>query len=107
LETYDGTTNPDEHVEHLDTVLDYHQVPGVVKCKLFVLTLKGAVMTWFKGVEDSSINSWKELCNEFTSHFTARQKQPKTMAALNAIIKDMKETLREYVERFTIAGEEV
>ncbi|MCI44081.1 hypothetical protein A2U01_0065320, partial [Trifolium medium] len=49
LETYDGTIDPDEHVEHIDTVLDYYQAPGPIKCKLSVLTLKGAVMTWFKG----------------------------------------------------------
>jgi hypothetical protein len=46
LETYDGTTNPDEHI---DTVLDYHQARGSVKCKLFVLTLTRANMIWFKG----------------------------------------------------------
>lgn len=33
----------------------------------------------------------------FTSHFTARQKRPKTMAALNAVVQDKKESLREYV----------
>jgi len=60
LETYDGTTDPDEHVEHIDTVLEYHQARGEAKCKLFILTLKGATMTWFKGFEDNSINSWKE-----------------------------------------------
>ncbi|MCH95345.1 hypothetical protein A2U01_0016320, partial [Trifolium medium] len=27
LETYDGTTDPDEHVKHIDTVLDYYQAP--------------------------------------------------------------------------------
>lgn len=86
METYDGTTNANEHVEHLDIVLDYHQAWGAVKCKLFALTLKGATMTWFKGLEDNSINSWKELCNEFTTHFTARRKQLKTMAALNTTI---------------------
>ncbi|MCI30333.1 hypothetical protein A2U01_0051542, partial [Trifolium medium] len=25
METYDGTTDPDEHLEHFDTVLDYYQ----------------------------------------------------------------------------------
>lgn len=72
--TYDGTTNPDEHMEHIDTVLDYHQAQGAVKCKLFVLTLKGTAISWFKGLEDNLINSWKELCDEFTSHFSARRK---------------------------------
>lgn len=60
-----------------------------------------------KGQEDDSINSWRELCDEFTSHFTVRQKQPKTMATLNAIVQDKKENLREYVERFTREGVEV
>jgi len=93
LETYDVTTDHDEHVEHIDTVLDYHQARGVVKCKQFVLCLKGADMTWSKGLEDNPLNSWKELCDEFASHFTARRKQPKTMAVLNVIIQEKKETL--------------
>lgn len=31
LETFDCTANPDEHVEHFDTVLDYHRAKGMVK----------------------------------------------------------------------------
>jgi hypothetical protein len=38
--------DPDEHVEHIDTVLDYHEARGAVKCKLLVLTLKGSAMTY-------------------------------------------------------------
>lgn len=90
LETYDGTTEQDQHVEHLNTILDYHRVRGAIKCKLFILTLKGTVMTWFKGLRINSIGSWGELCNEFASHFTARRKRRKTMAALNYIVQDMK-----------------
>ncbi|MCI47080.1 hypothetical protein A2U01_0068321, partial [Trifolium medium] len=74
LEIYDGSTDPDEHVEHIDTVLDYYQARGPIKCKLFVLTLKGAAMTWFKGLEDNSIDSWEELNKAFSSHFTARKR---------------------------------
>jgi len=94
-------------VEQLDTILDYHQVRGAVKCKLFVLTLKGATMTWFTGIHDNSIDSWGELCSEFTSHFTARRKGSRTMSALNDVVLDKKETLREYVERFTQEGVKV
>jgi hypothetical protein len=64
-------------------------------------------MICFKGLRDNSIDSWEELCNEFTSHFTARRKRPKTMVALNAIVLDKKETLREYLKCFTRAGVEV
>jgi hypothetical protein len=45
-----GTVDLDKHVEHIDTVLDYHEVQVVAKCKLFVVTLKGPTMTWFKGL---------------------------------------------------------
>jgi len=77
-------------MEHLDTILNYHRRRGAVKGKLFVLTLKGAVMTWFKGLCDNSIDSWGELCSEFTSHFTVKRKRPKTMEALNTIVQGKK-----------------
>ncbi|MCH88341.1 hypothetical protein A2U01_0009225, partial [Trifolium medium] len=71
------------------------------KCRLFVLTLKGPAMTWFKGLEDDSIDSWRELCRAFSSHFTARKRQPKTMVSLSNIIQGKEESLRDYIERFT------
>ncbi|MCI41201.1 hypothetical protein A2U01_0062434, partial [Trifolium medium] len=58
-------------------------------------------MTWFKGLEDDSIDSWRELCRAFSSHFTARKCQPKTMASLSNIILGKEESLRDYIERFT------
>ncbi|MCI17543.1 hypothetical protein A2U01_0038691, partial [Trifolium medium] len=37
LKTYDETADHDEHVKHINTVLDYHEAWVAVKCKLFVL----------------------------------------------------------------------
>jgi hypothetical protein len=107
LETYDGTTDPDEHLEHIDIVLDYYQARGATKCRLFVLTLKGAAMSWFKGLDDNSFDLWRELCRAFSSHFTARKRQPKTVTSLNSIIQGKEETLRDYIERFTRESIEV
>jgi hypothetical protein len=45
METYDGIADPDDHVEHIDTILDYHGARGFVNNKLFVFTLKGSAMT--------------------------------------------------------------
>jgi hypothetical protein len=98
LETYNGTTDLDGHLDHLDTVLDYYQARGATKCRLFVLTLKGAAMTWFKGLEDNSIDSWGELRREFSSHFIARKRQPKMVASLSNIIQGKEETLKDYIE---------
>ncbi|MCI73842.1 hypothetical protein A2U01_0095106, partial [Trifolium medium] len=55
-------------------------------------------MTWFKGLEDDSIDS---------SHFTTRKRQPKTMASLSNILQGKDESLRDYIERFTREAIEV
>ncbi|GAU52032.1 hypothetical protein TSUD_418620, partial [Trifolium subterraneum] len=47
-----------------------------------------------------SITSWKDLCKQFTSHFTASRKHPKTEANLEAVRQGPNETLRSYIERF-------
>jgi hypothetical protein len=58
-------------------------------------------MTWFKGLEDNSIDIWGELHRAFSSHFTACKRQPKTVASLSNIIQGKEETLRDCIERFT------
>ncbi|RHN62758.1 hypothetical protein MtrunA17_Chr4g0050871 [Medicago truncatula] len=73
LESYDGIRDPAVHIEHVDTINLSRGGGGGVKCKLFVLALKIAMMTWFTGLKDKSINLWKTMCEEFTSHFTTRE----------------------------------
>jgi len=39
MDSYDGTTDPDEHIENIEAFLTYRSVQGTVKCELFVTTL--------------------------------------------------------------------
>jgi len=39
MDSYDGTTDLDEHIKNIEVVLTYKLVRGAVKCKLFVITL--------------------------------------------------------------------
>jgi len=71
MDSYDGTSDPDEHIKNIEVVLTYLSVRGAVKCKLFVITLRRGVVTWFKNLRRNSIDSWGDLCYEFTTHFTA------------------------------------
>ena len=97
MDSYDGTTNLDEHIE---AILTYRSVHGTVKCKLFVTTLRRGAITWFKNLQRNSIDSWSDLCYEFTTHFTASRTQPKTVASLEAIAQGKSEPLRDYIKRF-------
>ena len=100
MDSYDGTTDPDERIENIEAVLTYQSVQGAVKCKLFVTTLRRGAVTWFKNLRRNSIDSWSDLCDEFTTHFTASRTQPKTVASLEAIVQGKSEPLRDYMERF-------
>jgi hypothetical protein len=100
MDSYDGTTDPDEHIENIEAVLTYRLVRGAVKCKLFVTTLKRGAVTWFKNLKRNPIDSWSDLCYEFTTHFTASRTQPNTVASLEAIVQGRSEPLRDYIERF-------
>ncbi|XP_045809926.1 serine/arginine repetitive matrix protein 1-like [Trifolium pratense] len=84
MDTYDGSTDPDEHIENLEALLEYRNslAPG-------------------------SVDSWSDLCARFRAHFTSSRRHPKTEATLEAIIQGETEPLRSYLERFNKAAVEV
>jgi len=45
MDSYDKTTDSDEHIENIEPVLTYRSVQGAVKCKLFVITLRRGAVT--------------------------------------------------------------
>jgi hypothetical protein len=93
MDSYDGTNDLDEHIENIKAVFTYRSVQGAVKCKLFVTTLRRGAVTRFKNLRRNSIDSWSDLCYEFTTYFTAPRTQPKSMASLEAIVQGKSEPL--------------
>ncbi|XP_058777898.1 uncharacterized protein LOC131652136 [Vicia villosa] len=100
LDLYDGTTDPDDHIQSIEAVMDYHVVRGSIKCRIFPTTLRKGAMTWYKNLPPNSIHSWSELNKFFSNHFTASRRQPKSEATLEAVIQGANEPLREYLDRF-------
>ncbi|GAU38385.1 hypothetical protein TSUD_147530 [Trifolium subterraneum] len=107
LNKYDATTDPDEHVQSVETALDYRNLRGSIKCKLFPLSLFRGASTWWRNLPPGSIDSWEELCRTFTAHFTTSWRHPKTVASLKAIVQGPEESLRNYIERFNKVSVEV
>ncbi|CAJ2645722.1 unnamed protein product [Trifolium pratense] len=107
MDTYDGSTDPDEHIENLEALLEYRNVRGSIKCKLFPTTLRKGAMAWYKSLAPGSVDSWSDLCARFRAHFTSSRRHPKTEATLEAIIQGENEPLRSYLERFNKAAVEV
>ncbi|XP_050889380.1 uncharacterized protein LOC127094613 [Lathyrus oleraceus] len=108
LAVYDGTTDPDDHVDNVNAMLDYrNDITGHLKCRLFSTTLRKGAMAWYKSLAPESITSWRVMRSMFTRHFTASRRHPKTEATLEAIVQKKNETLRSYIERFNQEAVEV
>ncbi|PNX88580.1 hypothetical protein L195_g044686, partial [Trifolium pratense] len=107
MDTYDGSTDPDEHIENLEALIEYRNVQGSIKCKLFPTTLRKGAMAWYKSLAPGSIDSWSDICARFRAHFTSSRRHLKTEATLEAIVQGETEPLRSYLERFNKTSVEV
>ncbi|MCI80458.1 hypothetical protein A2U01_0101729, partial [Trifolium medium] len=45
LGTYDGQTDPDEHIDNINVIIDLRMVNGAIRCRLFPTTLRKGAMT--------------------------------------------------------------
>ena len=83
LASYDGSTNPIEHLTNYNTVM---KIAGVetekVKCLAFPMTLSGRATTWFAQLKPRSIGSFKELALAFTSGFISSRRRKTNPTAL-------------------------
>ena len=79
---------------HLQEVLDE------IMCGAFPTTLTGPARIWFNRLTPNSINTFKELNAQFTSHFIGAHRYKRSTACLMSIKQREDETLRSYITRF-------
>ena len=75
-------------------------VPDEIMCRAFPTTLKGPAKIWFSTLTPSSINTFKELSVQFTSHFIGGHRYKRSIACLISIKQREDEMLRSYITRF-------
>ena len=100
IESYDEFKDPLDHLETFKTLIHLQGVPDEIMCRAFPTTLKGAVRIWFSRLTPNSINTFKELSTQFTSHFIGGHRYKKSTACLISIKQREYETLRSYITRF-------
>ena len=69
-------------------------------CRAFPTTLKGPAIIWFSRLMPNSINTFKELSAQFTSHFIGGHRYKRSMACLMSIKQREYEMLRSYITHF-------
>ena len=100
IKSYDGVKDLLDHLETFKTLMHLQGVPDKIMCKAFPTTLKGPARIWFSRLTPSSINTFKELSAQFTSHFIKGHRYKRSTACLISIKQQEDETLRSYITRF-------
>uniref|UniRef100_A0A151UDV6 Retrotransposon gag domain-containing protein n=1 Tax=Cajanus cajan TaxID=3821 RepID=A0A151UDV6_CAJCA len=69
LDKYDGTTDPDEHVDVFLTQVTLSTTDDAALCRIFPTSLKGRALSWFTRLPANSIDSFSTLASQFTIQF--------------------------------------
>ena len=100
IESYDEVKDPLDHLEIFKTLMHLQGVPNEIMCRAFPTTLKGLARIWFSRLTPNSINTFKELSAQFTSHFIGGHRYKRSTACLMSIKQREDETLRSYITHF-------
>ncbi|GMN30318.1 hypothetical protein TIFTF001_044475 [Ficus carica] len=73
VESYNGTTNADEHLENYQAYMLIQNANEAAFCKSFCLTLTGAAWQWYRRLAPGSIGCFKQLADAFAAAFVGRR----------------------------------
>ncbi|XP_076960082.1 uncharacterized protein LOC143636350 [Bidens hawaiensis] len=104
MKTYDGTTDPEEHVAQYRERMEINPIPERLKeaclCKGFGSSLTGSALKWLLSLPPFSVTSFSHLVNLFNSQFSCSRKFEKLTSDLYRVIQPSDESLRDFVTRF-------
>ncbi|OMP05634.1 Retrotransposon gag protein [Corchorus olitorius] len=98
METYDGTSDPIDHLEMFKTNMSIHGANDAIMCKAFPATLKKAARSWYSTLKPKC--SFRELGQQFASHFMSSIRHKKTSISLMTLKQSEDEPLRDFVAKF-------
>ncbi|KAL0418727.1 UNVERIFIED_CONTAM: hypothetical protein Sradi_1286200 [Sesamum radiatum] len=107
LSEYDGTGDPQEHLDKFYTKIDWYDLSDAAYCKVFRTTLSKRALAWFNQLLVGTISSFEQLTQRFLHYFSVNNRVPKTTAFLFTICQRENEPLRDYMQRFVEAVHEV
>ena len=100
MDHYDGTTNPQEHLNMSNsTMLIFGAIDAIVCCT-FPSTLKKSGLLWSSSLEPNSTQDFADLVDKFLTHFSTNSDHKKTSANLINLHQRSDETFKDFMHRF-------
>ena len=98
--SYDGKTDPVEHVSHYIHMMSLHAHNDALMCKVFPSSLGSMALRWFNELRKGSIRSFTKLIQKFGVRFVTCSRVPQSVDALLSIKMKVGETLWSYTSRY-------
>ncbi|KAK2435525.1 hypothetical protein QL285_020578 [Trifolium repens] len=58
LPSYDGLSDPDDHINNFNTILNFRNTSEAIRCRFFPTTLRKGALTWYTSLPPHSVFSW-------------------------------------------------
>ncbi|XP_057734546.1 uncharacterized protein LOC130949985 [Arachis stenosperma] len=107
MNLYDGTTDPKHHLSNFKSRMYLADASDATRCKAFPTTLSKAVMKWFDSLPPRSVTSFEDLSRKFLMRFSIQKDKVKHAPSLLGVKQEVREPLRDYMERFNKACLEI
>ena len=98
--SYDGKTDPVEHVSHYILMMSLYTHNDALMCKVFSSCFKPTALRWFDGLWKGSIHYFTELIQEFSVRFMTCSRVPQLVDASLSMKMRVKETLCSYASQY-------
>ena len=98
--SYDGKTNPVEHVSYYIQMMSLYTYNDALMCKVFPSSLGPTALRWFNGLRKGSIHSFAKLIQGFDVRFMTYSWVPQPMDALLFMKIRARKTLHSYTSRY-------
>jgi len=100
IDRYDGTTDPNEHMDVYTTHMSLYTSDNAVMCRVFPTSLKRGALSWFTRLPPNCIDCLETLVFKFGTQFATSRPHHLSSIALVNIRQGKGHSLRLFMERF-------
>ena len=87
LETYEGKTDPIDHLDLYKSLMSLQEYSNKVICKVFSTTLKGSARSWFRKLSQGTIDSFGDLSRLLSSIYELSSQVEECLSPLHYLPK--------------------
>ena len=98
--TYDGSSDPFDHIMHYRQLMTLEIGNDALLCKVFPTSLQGQALSWFHRLPPNSVDNFRDLSEAFVGQYLCSARHKQNISTLQNIKMQENESLREFVKRF-------